>query len=161
MWSMFFSIHSYITHGFCHHCLSVLIFVVTLCQVPKGHVWLQGDNAYNSTDSRHYGPVPYALIQGKVFYRVCSSLYLSIHLLSESVICRMNSRQLQRNAPCTPSLLFVVEFVICCTVPTAFWWSIRVLHFVVVGQADMATRRLGPCAESAALMDHLCIEILV
>jgi inner membrane protease subunit 1 len=38
--------------------------------VPKGHVWLQGDNAYNSTDSRHYGPVPYALIQGKVFYRI-------------------------------------------------------------------------------------------
>jgi signal peptidase I len=45
-------------------------FVVNLCQVPKGHVWLQGDNAYNSTDSRHYGPIPYALIQGKVFYRI-------------------------------------------------------------------------------------------
>ncbi|KAG6553570.1 hypothetical protein Mapa_004483 [Marchantia paleacea] len=38
--------------------------------VPKGHVWLQGDNIYNSTDSRHYGPVPYALIQGKVCYRI-------------------------------------------------------------------------------------------
>jgi hypothetical protein len=63
--------------------------------------------------------------------------------------------------PMRTSLLFVVEFVICCTVPTAFWWSIRVLHFVVVGQADMATRRLGTCAESAAVMDHFCIEILV
>jgi len=38
--------------------------------VPKGHVWLQGDNLYNSTDSRHYGPVPYALMKGKVFYKV-------------------------------------------------------------------------------------------
>jgi hypothetical protein len=41
--------------------------------------------------------------------------YLSIHLLSENVICRMNLRQLQRNTPCAPhcclllSLLFVAQ----------------------------------------------------
>ncbi|XP_054625860.1 mitochondrial inner membrane protease subunit 1 isoform X1 [Dunckerocampus dactyliophorus] len=34
--------------------------------VPKGHVWLEGDNLTNSTDSRSYGPVPYALIRGRV-----------------------------------------------------------------------------------------------
>lgn len=39
-------------------------------KVPKGHVWLQGDNANNSTDSRDYGPVPYALLKGKVFLKV-------------------------------------------------------------------------------------------
>ncbi|WCJ32361.1 Mitochondrial inner membrane protease subunit 1 [Euphorbia peplus] len=39
-------------------------------QVPEGHVWIQGDNMYASTDSRYYGPVPYGLIQGKVFLRV-------------------------------------------------------------------------------------------
>ncbi len=39
-------------------------------QVPPGHVWLQGDNALNSTDSRHYGPVPYALIRGRAFLKV-------------------------------------------------------------------------------------------
>ncbi|KAL7129378.1 hypothetical protein ABFS83_13G062400 [Erythranthe nasuta] len=38
--------------------------------VPKGHVWIQGDNLYASHDSRHVGPIPYGLLLGKVFYRV-------------------------------------------------------------------------------------------
>ncbi|XP_073221039.1 mitochondrial ATP-independent inner membrane protease subunit 1a isoform X2 [Cicer arietinum] len=37
--------------------------------VPKGHVWIQGDNVYASRDSRHFGPVPLGLIKGKVFFR--------------------------------------------------------------------------------------------
>lgn len=44
--------------------------LLLLLQVPTGHVWLQGDNTLNSTDSRHYGPVPYALLEGRVFLRV-------------------------------------------------------------------------------------------
>eukprot|EP00794_Sanderia_malayensis_P016693 gene16693-18387_t len=36
-------------------------------KVPKGHVWLLGDNANNSTDSRVYGPVPYGLLRGRVW----------------------------------------------------------------------------------------------
>ena len=39
-------------------------------QVPEGHVWLQGDNTLNSTDSRNYGPVPYALLKGRAFLRL-------------------------------------------------------------------------------------------
>ncbi|KAI9083550.1 hypothetical protein K1719_034492 [Acacia pycnantha] len=38
--------------------------------VPMGHVWIQGDNIYASRDSRHFGPIPYGLIEGKVFFRV-------------------------------------------------------------------------------------------
>lgn len=34
--------------------------------VPAGHVWLQGDNLGNSSDSRVYGPVPLAMVVGRV-----------------------------------------------------------------------------------------------
>ena len=39
-------------------------------QVPRGHVWLEGDNPLNSTDSRQYGPVPWALLQGRALVKV-------------------------------------------------------------------------------------------
>nr|XP_006128963.1 mitochondrial inner membrane protease subunit 1 isoform X2 [Pelodiscus sinensis] len=38
--------------------------------VPKGHVWLEGDNLRNSTDSRCYGPVPYGLIRGRIYFKM-------------------------------------------------------------------------------------------
>ena len=39
-------------------------------KIPKGHVWLQGDNRMASVDSRAYGPVPVALVKGRVLLRV-------------------------------------------------------------------------------------------
>ncbi|KAL8032290.1 hypothetical protein ABFX02_13G086300 [Erythranthe guttata] len=38
--------------------------------VPKGHIWIEGDNAHNSHDSRQFGPVPYALLHSRVFFVV-------------------------------------------------------------------------------------------
>ena len=39
-------------------------------QVPQHHVWLQGDNTRNSTDSREYGPLPMAMVIGRICYRM-------------------------------------------------------------------------------------------
>jgi inner membrane protease subunit 1 len=41
-----------------------------MIQVPQGHCWVVGDNLPDSLDSRLYGPVPMALIKGKVVARV-------------------------------------------------------------------------------------------
>lgn len=38
-------------------------------RVPLDHVWLEGDNHHQSTDSREYGPVPLVLVRGKVWFR--------------------------------------------------------------------------------------------
>ncbi|XP_024151788.1 mitochondrial inner membrane protease subunit 1 [Oryzias melastigma] len=59
--------------------------------VPKGHVWLEGDNLTNSSDSRSYGPIPYALIRG----RVCLKLWPphSFGTLSESPTKRIVKNQ--------------------------------------------------------------------
>ena len=37
--------------------------------VPKGHVWMQGDNYAASNDSRYYGPVPIGLLRGKILFK--------------------------------------------------------------------------------------------
>lgn len=38
--------------------------------MPEGHCWLLGDNVEASRDSRFYGPLPLALIRGKVTTRI-------------------------------------------------------------------------------------------
>jgi inner membrane protease subunit 1 len=38
--------------------------------IPKGHIWLMGDNADLSRDSRDYGPVPLSLVRGTLWARV-------------------------------------------------------------------------------------------
>jgi mitochondrial inner membrane protease subunit 1 len=38
--------------------------------VPRGHIWLIGDNADLSRDSRDYGPVPLSLVRGTLWARV-------------------------------------------------------------------------------------------
>ena len=38
--------------------------------MPEGHCWLLGDNLQESRDSRTYGPLPMALVRGKVIARI-------------------------------------------------------------------------------------------
>ncbi|CAD5126194.1 DgyrCDS14365 [Dimorphilus gyrociliatus] len=38
--------------------------------IPRGHVWIEGDNSRNSSDSRNFGPIPYGLIQSRAFYKI-------------------------------------------------------------------------------------------
>ena len=46
-------------HGIPHHRV-----------VPPGHLWVEGDNTFNSLDSRAYGTVPASLVIGKVICRL-------------------------------------------------------------------------------------------
>ena len=39
-------------------------------EIPKGHIWVEGDNKENSKDSREFGPLPLALVDGIVRCRV-------------------------------------------------------------------------------------------
>lgn len=41
-----------------------------MIQIPDGHCWVLGDNLAESRDSRTYGPLPLALIKGKVLGRL-------------------------------------------------------------------------------------------
>jgi hypothetical protein len=38
--------------------------------IPRGHIWVEGDNTANSTDSRDYGPLPLGLVKGRVLFRL-------------------------------------------------------------------------------------------
>jgi len=39
---------------------------VKVVQLPKGKIWVEGDNLLNSHDSKHWGPVPLGLVEGRV-----------------------------------------------------------------------------------------------
>lgn len=47
-------------------------------RIPMGHVWLLGDNASNSNDSRYYGAVPLGLLQGRVFAKIGTVPYFHV-----------------------------------------------------------------------------------
>lgn len=74
----------------CGGFLSPALFLPTLAycmhwqmfKVPRGHVWLLGDNADRSTDSRVFGAVPQGLVSCRLVYRVSHLIiFLSLSLL--------------------------------------------------------------------------------
>eukprot|EP00965_Chrysotila_dentata_P191439 6174528-Pleurochrysis_carterae.AAC.2 len=55
-----------------HDCSSRLTIAarVAVSQVPKGHIWVEGDNANNSNDSNTFGPVAAGLVEARVEAKV-------------------------------------------------------------------------------------------
>ncbi|CCT71004.1 related to IMP1 Protease, mitochondrial [Fusarium fujikuroi] len=41
-----------------------------MIQIPEGHCWISGDNLPASRDSRHFGPLPLALISGTTIAKI-------------------------------------------------------------------------------------------
>lgn len=50
--------------------------------IPKGHIWVSGDNAAASRDSRDYGPVSMSLLQSKIIAKV--RLYEGVPTLNDA-----------------------------------------------------------------------------
>ena len=50
----------------CGACYAWPLWLMCCGQVPQGHCWLVGDNLPYSRDSRMYGPLPLALVRGKI-----------------------------------------------------------------------------------------------
>jgi len=63
----------------------------TLICIPKGHLWVEGDNPLYSIDSRHYGPIPVSKIKGKCIFKLWplyrhSTIYTSTDSSNESLL---------------------------------------------------------------------------
>lgn len=39
-------------------------------KIPKGHLWVEGDNKSKSHDSRNFGPISYGLVYTRAVYRI-------------------------------------------------------------------------------------------
>ena len=40
------------------------------CKIPKGQLWVMGDNRTDSEDSRYFGPIPESTVVGRAFFRI-------------------------------------------------------------------------------------------
>ncbi|CAH8538413.1 unnamed protein product [Schistosoma curassoni] len=67
-------------------------------QVPRGHVWLEGDNTLQSLDSRSYGPVPISHLEYKVFLRVWPLSYFGRLQTPKPATCTTDE-------PCDPAFV--------------------------------------------------------
>ncbi|CAN6874937.1 unnamed protein product [Brassica oleracea var. botrytis] len=71
--------------------------------VPKGHVWVEGDYTQNSRDSRSFGPVPYALVQGRLLWRIISKIvkFSLVYINCESSDALLSSERLSVQMLCS------------------------------------------------------------
>lgn len=49
-------------------------------QIPRNHLWVEGDNSFHSIDSNNFGPISQALVVGKVAAIIWPLLRLSLNL---------------------------------------------------------------------------------
>ncbi|KUF99996.1 AP-1 complex subunit mu-1 [Phytophthora nicotianae] len=72
--------------------------------VPKGHVWVEGDNATCSVDSRFFGPVPIALLTGRPFWIVSACVSSCLwHDLTLVVAVRRSNAENHAGRRCSQS----------------------------------------------------------
>jgi hypothetical protein len=92
---------------FCNTCFPKL-----LVQVPKGHCWVEGDNAEVSLDSKSFGPVSCHLYSFRAFFLFCMQV---VHLRSphENWI---NSDILRAHA----LHMFAITFLYCDSIQVSF-----------------------------------------
>jgi inner membrane protease subunit 1 len=49
---------------------TLMLYNGTLETIPRGYIWIEGDNEQNSIDSRTYGPIPMGLVRGRALLRI-------------------------------------------------------------------------------------------
>ncbi|KAJ2083237.1 hypothetical protein H4R24_000974 [Coemansia sp. RSA 988] len=52
--------------GLPHDCIVPLGKPDSFVRVPMGHFWVEGDESFHSNDSNTFGPIPLALVDGRV-----------------------------------------------------------------------------------------------
>jgi len=53
--------------------------------VPRGHVWVTGDNMSNSRDSREFGPIPIGVVRGRLIARVSLPVRMDAQISADVV----------------------------------------------------------------------------
>lgn len=112
-------------------------------QVPRGHVWLQGDNLLHSRDSREYGPIPLALVRGKVLCQVRAPRPAALRGVISVTHCVQIAQELVlqcvvRAAVCWPVLLGARGAATWACMPararTQVWPGIKIVKHELMGR---------------------------
>ncbi|KAF4733223.1 hypothetical protein FOZ62_007078 [Perkinsus olseni] len=81
-------------------------------RIPPGHVWLLGDNPEKSLDSRAYGPVPEALLKGRVRAKVWPPSHMTAATTTTTALFDVD----------TLALLLTIFVIYSNTIKRRKWW---------------------------------------